>query len=146
MDKSLKRLLNLVVSVKSEANKVYQFPYHSRSVHINVEKWKNVIGNVQQLMIDMRCAVDKQLFVQHQSGLSLKAHEIISIRPQMQAEQLTNFKFKSSIHFTENRIIHLVGPNMNPDRPLCLDGDYATGCAQLAETYAALFDKFVELL
>ena len=62
-------------------------------------------------MIDMRCPVDKQLFIQHQSGLSLKAHEIISIRPQMQAEQLTNFKFKSSIHFTEERIIHLVGPS-----------------------------------
>ena len=69
-------------------------------------------------MIDMRQPIDKQLFLQHQGGLSLKAHEIISIRPQMQAEQLTDFKFKSSIHFTEDRILHLVGPNKEDEQVL----------------------------
>ena len=36
----------------------------------------------------------------------------------MQAEQLTSFKFKSSIHFTEERIIHLVGPDEEDERVL----------------------------
>ena len=36
----------------------------------------------------------------------------------MQAEQLTNFKFKSSIHFTEERVIHLVGPSEEDEKVL----------------------------
>ena len=40
-------------------------------------------------------------------------------------------------------VIHAVAPNMNPDRPDCLNGDYDTGCRQLAETYRALFEEFV---
>ena len=36
----------------------------------------------------------------------------------MQVEQLTSFKFKSSIHFTEERIIHLVGPDEEDERVL----------------------------
>ena len=41
-------------------------------------------------------------------------------------------------------LLHVVGPNMNRDRPLCLDGDYATAEAQLAETYRALFAAFAQ--
>ena len=43
-------------------------------------------------------------------------------------------------------VVHLVGPNMNPAKPECLDGDYATGCAQLGDTYAACFAEFHRLL
>ena len=39
-------------------------------------------------------------------------------------------------------VIHAVAPNMNPSRPDCLDGDYTTGCRQLAETYERLFREF----
>ena len=40
-------------------------------------------------------------------------------------------------------VIHAVAPNMHPDRPDCLDGDYETGCRQLAKTYEHLFHEFV---
>lgn len=40
-------------------------------------------------------------------------------------------------------VIHAVAPNMHPNRPDCLDGDYDTGCRQLAETYEHLFREFV---
>ena len=43
-------------------------------------------------------------------------------------------------------ILHVVGPNMNADRPQCLHDDYAAGCKQLADTYAALFRAFHALL
>lgn len=42
-------------------------------------------------------------------------------------------------------VLHAVGPNMNPDRPLCLYGDYGRGAEQLAETYKAVFEQFHEL-
>ena len=42
-------------------------------------------------------------------------------------------------------VLHCVGPNMNPDKPMCLEGDYSKGCEQLAETYAALLKGFHEL-
>lgn len=41
-------------------------------------------------------------------------------------------------------VIHAVGPNMNPEKPNCLEGDYATGVEQLAATYHALFEAFYE--
>ena len=40
-------------------------------------------------------------------------------------------------------VIHAVAPNMHPNRPDCLDGDYETGCRQLAETYEHLFREFM---
>ncbi len=40
-------------------------------------------------------------------------------------------------------IMHILGPNMNPSRPDCLNGDYAKGCAQLAITYRNVFLAFL---
>eukprot|EP00759_Apiculatamorpha_spiralis_P029516 PhF_6_TR31700/c1_g1_i1/m.46644/K10863/APTX; aprataxin len=42
-------------------------------------------------------------------------------------------------------IIHVIGPNMNPDRPNCLKGDYDTGCKLLSQCYDELFETFRKL-
>jgi O-acetyl-ADP-ribose deacetylase (regulator of RNase III) len=42
-------------------------------------------------------------------------------------------------------VIHVVGPNMNPQRNDCLHGDYATGDAQLAAAYRNFLDRFKHL-
>ncbi|CAM6043843.1 unnamed protein product [Sphagnum compactum] len=39
-------------------------------------------------------------------------------------------------------VIHVLGPNMNPQRPNCLAGDYVQGCQILRATYASLFNAF----
>ncbi|CAM6008442.1 unnamed protein product [Sphagnum balticum] len=39
-------------------------------------------------------------------------------------------------------VIHVLGPNMNPQRPNCLAGDYIQGCQILRATYASLFNAF----
>lgn len=43
-------------------------------------------------------------------------------------------------------VIHVVGPNMNPQRPNCLAGDYVKGCKVLRETYSSLFQSFASIL
>ncbi|GJP46386.1 hypothetical protein CLOM_g5680 [Closterium sp. NIES-68] len=39
-------------------------------------------------------------------------------------------------------VVHVVGPNMNPRRPNCLDGDYNEGERVLRSAYGALFREF----
>jgi aprataxin len=43
-------------------------------------------------------------------------------------------------------VVEPVLGQMNAERPQCLHGDYAVGCAQLGDTYAALFAAFANLL
>lgn len=43
-------------------------------------------------------------------------------------------------------VIHVVGPNMNPQRPNCLAGDYVKGCKVLRDTYSSLFECFSSIL
>lgn len=43
-------------------------------------------------------------------------------------------------------VIHVLGPNMNPQRPNCLDGDYNVGCKLLRKTYSSLFEAFMSVL
>lgn len=42
-------------------------------------------------------------------------------------------------------VIHVVGPNMNPQRPNCLAGDYVKGCKVLRDTYSSLFGSFASI-
>lgn len=42
-------------------------------------------------------------------------------------------------------VIHVLGPNMNPARPLCLNGNYDLGCTLLAAAYTALFNSFLAI-
>jgi aprataxin len=42
-------------------------------------------------------------------------------------------------------VIHVVGPNMNPQRPNCLDNNYITGCKVLRDTYTSLFEGFASV-
>ncbi|OMO97623.1 Histidine triad (HIT) protein [Corchorus olitorius] len=42
-------------------------------------------------------------------------------------------------------VIHVLGPNMNPERPNCLDGDYIKGCKILQDAYSSLFEKFLSI-
>ncbi|KAH9310082.1 hypothetical protein KI387_037993, partial [Taxus chinensis] len=39
-------------------------------------------------------------------------------------------------------VIHVLGPNMNPQRPNYLKGDYVKGCKVLHDTYSSLFESF----
>ena len=43
-------------------------------------------------------------------------------------------------------VIHVLGPNMNPQRPNCLDNDYATGCKILRDAYTSLFEGFASIV
>ncbi|CAH9105278.1 unnamed protein product [Cuscuta epithymum] len=43
-------------------------------------------------------------------------------------------------------VIHVVGPNMNPKRPNCLNNDYVKGCKILSEAYSSLFDGFASVV
>ncbi|XP_021769673.1 transcription factor bHLH140-like isoform X1 [Chenopodium quinoa] len=43
-------------------------------------------------------------------------------------------------------VIHVVGPNMNPQRPNCLKNDYDEGCKILREAYSSLFEGFASIL
>ncbi|PKA67101.1 Transcription factor bHLH140 [Apostasia shenzhenica] len=42
-------------------------------------------------------------------------------------------------------VIHVLGPNMNPQRPNYLKGDYVKGCEVLRDAYCSLFRNFVSL-
>lgn len=39
-------------------------------------------------------------------------------------------------------VIHVLGPNMNPQRPNCLKDDYVKGCKVLRDAYTSLFENF----
>lgn len=43
-------------------------------------------------------------------------------------------------------VIHVLGPNMNPKRPDCLEDDYTQGCMILREAYSSLFEGFVSII
>ncbi|XP_043725001.1 transcription factor bHLH140 isoform X2 [Telopea speciosissima] len=43
-------------------------------------------------------------------------------------------------------VIHVLGPNMNPQRPNCLNNDYDKGCRILGEAYSSLFEGFASIL
>lgn len=45
-----------------------------------------------------------------------------------------------------SHVIHVLGPNMNPQRPNCLDGDYNEGCKLLRQAYSSLFKGFMSIL
>ncbi|CAN0927838.1 Transcription factor bHLH140 [Linum grandiflorum] len=55
---------------------------------------------------------------------------------------------ESPLHSKEGvtHVIHVVGPNMNPQRPNCLNHDYAKGCQVLREAYTALFEGFASVV
>ncbi|XP_004364944.2 hypothetical protein CAOG_00073 [Capsaspora owczarzaki ATCC 30864] len=42
-------------------------------------------------------------------------------------------------------VIHVVGPNMNPQRPQCLHNNYEKGSQLLSATYRAMFSTFAKL-
>ena len=43
-------------------------------------------------------------------------------------------------------VIHVLGPNMNPQRPNYLKNNYDEGCKILREAYSSLFEGFVSIL
>ncbi|KAG1371546.1 transcription factor bHLH140 [Cocos nucifera] len=42
-------------------------------------------------------------------------------------------------------VIHVLGPNMNPQRPNCLKNDYIKGCKVLRDAYSSLFENFASI-
>lgn len=43
-------------------------------------------------------------------------------------------------------VIHVLGPNMNPNRPNYLNNDYTKGCKTLREAYTSLFEGFLSIV
>lgn len=43
-------------------------------------------------------------------------------------------------------VIHVLGPNMNPQRPHYLNNDYDEGCKLLRDAYSSLFQGFISIL
>lgn len=54
----------------------------------------------------------------------------------------------SSLYSCEgvNHVIHVLGSNMNPNRPNCLDGDYVKDCEILRMAYTSLFEGFLSIV
>ncbi|XP_044502027.1 transcription factor bHLH140 isoform X2 [Mangifera indica] len=54
----------------------------------------------------------------------------------------------SSLYSREGvtHVIHVLGPNMNPNRPDCLDNDYVKGCKILRMAYTSLFEGFLSIV
>ncbi|KAI3988982.1 hypothetical protein MKX01_016553 [Papaver californicum] len=54
----------------------------------------------------------------------------------------------SQLHKREGvtHVIHVLGPNMNPKRPDCLNSDYDKGCKILREAYSSLFEGFASIV
>ncbi|XP_074587896.1 transcription factor bHLH140 isoform X2 [Curcuma longa] len=54
----------------------------------------------------------------------------------------------SPLHAREGvtHVIHVVGANMNPQRPNCLNNDYVEGCKVLRNAYSSLFANFASIL
>ena len=134
MENNLAALLTLFVSISSALNSnVVQIPFHTRSINLPIEEWKGIIGGVQKLMIDQRIAKDKELVIKQQSGQTLQINEIITIKPQLQSEQLTEHTYKASIHTTDNEMILLAGTSLEDEKvirkTLKLEGKYIT-CLQ----------------
>ncbi|PIA32381.1 hypothetical protein AQUCO_04500173v1 [Aquilegia coerulea] len=42
-------------------------------------------------------------------------------------------------------VIHILGPNMNPNRPNFLNNDYSKGCNVLRKAYSSLFEDFASI-
>ncbi|GAB2299123.1 hypothetical protein Dimus_033195 [Dionaea muscipula] len=42
-------------------------------------------------------------------------------------------------------VIHVLGPNMNPHRPNCLNSNYDEGCKVLRQAYSSLFNCFLSI-
>ena len=134
MENNLAALLTLFISISSALNSnVVQIPFHTRSINLPIEEWKGIIGGVQKLMIDQRIAKDKELVIKQQSGQTLQINEIITIKPQLQSEQLTEHTYKASIHTTDNVMILLAGTSLEDEKVirerLKLEGKYIT-CLQ----------------
>ena len=134
MENNLAALLTLFVSISSALNSnVVQIPFHTRSINLPIEEWKGIIGGVQKLMIDQRIAKDKELVIKQQSGQTLQINEIITIKPQLQSEQLTEHTYKASIHTTDTLMILLAGTSLEDEKvireELKLEGKYIT-CLQ----------------
>ncbi|WOL06874.1 hypothetical protein Cni_G15608 [Canna indica] len=53
----------------------------------------------------------------------------------------------SPLHLREGvtHVIHVLGPNMNPQRPNCLNNDYIEGCKVLCNAYSSLFANFASI-
>lgn len=45
-----------------------------------------------------------------------------------------------------SHVIHVLGPNMNPQRPNSLNNDYTKGCSILREAYTSLFTGFLSIV
>ncbi|CAN8237596.1 unnamed protein product [Cochlearia groenlandica] len=43
-------------------------------------------------------------------------------------------------------VIHVLGPNMNPNRPDSLNNDYTKGCKTLRDAYTSLFEGFLSII
>jgi len=55
---------------------------------------------------------------------------------------------ESTLHQNEKveYVIHILGPNMNPSRPNCLNDNYEVGDALLKKCYESMLEKFHSLL
>lgn len=53
----------------------------------------------------------------------------------------------SPLHLREGvtHVIHVLGPNMNPQRPNYLKNDYVEGCKILRDAYSSLFENFASI-
>ncbi|KAL6043514.1 aprataxin-like protein [Balamuthia mandrillaris] len=59
----------------------------------------------------------------------------------VQLPQSSPLRQREGVHYC----IHVLGPNMNPQRPFCLNGDYDKGRKYLADCYTSVLECFYQL-
>lgn len=78
-----------------------------------------------------------EVATKEQAGSLLPGHAVVVPLP----ETSPLFSREGVTH-----VIHVLGPNMNPKRPNCLNNDYNKGCNVLREAYSSLFEGFAAIV
>ncbi|KAL6062846.1 aprataxin-like protein, variant 2 [Balamuthia mandrillaris] len=65
----------------------------------------------------------------------------LSVAYPVQLPQSSPLRQREGVHYC----IHVLGPNMNPQRPFCLNGDYDKGRKYLADCYTSVLECFYQL-
>ncbi|XP_077239326.1 APRATAXIN-like protein [Tasmannia lanceolata] len=133
--------------------------------NIDSKKFSMVVGNITRLHTEqgLRCSVianatnwrlkpggggiNAAIFSAAGQALEIATKEkATSLRPG--SSVLVPLPPTSPLYKREGvtHVIHVLGPNMNPQRPNCLGNDYVKGCSVLRETYTSLFDNFASMV
>ncbi|KAG6521508.1 transcription factor bHLH140-like [Zingiber officinale] len=158
--------IRLVLVDLSEKSKILSLVRErSANKHIDSSKFFTFVGDITQLHTrgNLRCnvianaanwrlkpgggGVNAAIFKVAGESLQIatkKCADILSPGSSVVVPLPSNSPLHSRERVTH--VIHVVGPNMNPQRPNCLNNDYVEGCKVLRNAYSSLFANFASIL